>query len=59
MKQFIDPCCKKCTHSKSNPCERFVECCMKGPLCHDNMACALKREVIIEAVAHNPQFVVH
>lgn len=58
MKRFIDPCCEKCTHSKETPCKDFVECCIRGPICHESAACAAKRKAIIEKVALNEHFVI-
>ncbi len=58
MEKFIDHCCEKCTHTKENPCKDFVRCCVEGPICHENVACAKKRKAIIEKVALNEQFVI-
>ena len=56
MKKFIDPCCPECFNSKENPCTQFIECCLAGPLCHENPACKEKREAIIQRLAHSPGY---
>ncbi|HOL18383.1 MAG TPA: CCxxC motif-containing NuoF prefix domain-containing protein [Bacillota bacterium] len=58
MERFIDQCCAKCTHTKDSPCRDFVECCLNGPLCHEDPACAAARKAIIERVALNEKFVI-
>ena len=58
MKRFIDPCCEKCTHSNITPCQDFVECCTKGPICHESRACAAKRKAIIEKASLNEHFAI-
>ncbi len=58
MKRFIDPCCEKCTHSKKTPCQDFVECCTKGPICHESEACAAKRKTIIKKASLNEHFAI-
>ncbi|MGI6097738.1 MAG: CCxxC motif-containing NuoF prefix domain-containing protein [Dethiobacteria bacterium] len=58
MERFIDPCCDKCTHSKETPCEQFIDCCLNGPLCHEDSICAEKRKAIIRKAARSPDFVV-
>lgn len=59
MERFIDPCCEKCTHTKDTPCPQFIECCLEGPLCHEDAGCAEKRRTIINKAAHSPDFVIH
>ncbi len=39
MKEFIGLCCNECWHSPEKPCELFIRCCTKGPLCHHNKEC--------------------
>jgi NADH-quinone oxidoreductase subunit F len=56
MQRFIDPCCEECAHSKKTPCDQFVECCLSGPLCHENEKCRAAREAIITRLAHSPAF---
>lgn len=58
MKRFIDPCCEKCDHSKEKPCHDFVECCTRGPICHESEACAAKRKAIVEKASLNEHFVI-
>ncbi len=58
MEKFIDHCCEKCTHTKDTPCKDFVECCVEGPICHDNDECTKMRKAIIEKVALDERFVV-
>ncbi len=58
MKEFADHCCKKCTHTKDNPCNNFVLCCLEGPVCHENESCIKKRKAIIDKVALNEQFII-
>ncbi|MCC6003328.1 MAG: 4Fe-4S binding protein [Thermofilum sp.] len=36
---LLDKCCEKCTHSLENPCPRYIECRLSGPLCHDDEKC--------------------
>ena len=47
MEKFIDPCCPECFNSEKNPCTQFIECCLSGPLCHEDLVCKEKREAII------------
>lgn len=54
MEHFIDPCCEKCFNSKEKPCEQFVECCLEGPLCHENKTCKDARQAIVENYSHSP-----
>lgn len=42
MNSFLDKCCDICWHSKKNPCEQFVACCLEGPLCHHSDECKEK-----------------
>ncbi|NLY39130.1 MAG: hypothetical protein GX044_07505 [Firmicutes bacterium] len=58
MERFIDPCCERCTHTTKTPCKDFVECCVEGPLCHEDEACAAKRKALIDKVAINNKFVI-
>lgn len=58
MERFIDHCCEKCTHTSSNSCKDFVRCCVEGPICHDDPACAEKRKAITEIVALDEKFVI-
>ncbi|HHW74802.1 MAG TPA: hypothetical protein GX744_06045 [Firmicutes bacterium] len=58
MKRFIDPCCEKCTHSKETPCQDFIECCTRGPICHESEACAAKRKAIIQKASLNEHFAI-
>ncbi len=39
MKNFLELCREKCTHSSENPCEQFIACCSGGPLCHQDDEC--------------------
>ena len=39
MKSFIEKCCTECTHTPATPCELFINCCLKGPLCHSSKEC--------------------
>ena len=57
MERFIDPCCDG-THTQKTPCKDFVECCVEGPLCHEDEACAAKRKALIDKVAINDKFVI-
>ena len=36
---LISPCCAQCTHSRSNPCRKLINCIARGPLCHENPEC--------------------
>ncbi|MCD6278075.1 MAG: SLBB domain-containing protein [Desulfurococcales archaeon] len=37
---LMDKCCPKCWHNPpSNPCPKYIECRVKGPLCHDSSEC--------------------
>lgn len=56
MERFIDPCCELCFHSKDKPCEKFVECRLSGPLCHEKEECAKKRKMIIEKYSYSSDF---
>jgi NADH-quinone oxidoreductase subunit F len=56
MEKFIDPCCEECFNSKEKPCEQFVECCLEGPLCHENETCRKAREEIVNKYSHSPAF---
>ncbi len=36
----MDKCCPKCWHNPpDNPCPNYVQCRVKGPLCHDDIEC--------------------
>ena len=59
MERFIEPCCDKCVHSRDNPCEKFVECRLTGPLCHESEECARKRKAIIEKYSHSEDYLHH
>lgn len=59
MHKFIEPCCSECTHGKKTPCEKFVECRLEGPLCHENEQCRAARRAIIDRYAHSPFFREH
>jgi hypothetical protein len=59
MERFIDPCCDKCFNSKEKPCDQFVECCLKGPLCHESEPCRKAREAITNKYSHSSQFREH
>ncbi len=59
MEKFIDHCCEKCFNSKEERCDQFVECCLSGPLCHENEECAAMRQAIIEKLAHSPGYLKH
>ena len=39
MKSYIEKCCAECTHTPVTPCELFISCCSKGPLCHTSDEC--------------------
>jgi NADH-quinone oxidoreductase subunit F len=56
MQKFIDHCCAECFHSPQTPCDKFVECSLSGPLCHENGACRAAREAIIARLAHSPAY---
>jgi len=58
VEKFIDHCCEKCTHTANKPCKDFVKCCVEGPICHEDPACAEKRKAIIETVALDDDFVI-
>ena len=58
MERFIDPCCKKCTHTKTTPCKDFIECCLEGPICHQDQSCSAKRKSLVKKVALHDNFVV-
>lgn len=42
MKHFIDKCCSLCWHTPETPCDLFISCCSKGPLCHKSDECLEK-----------------
>jgi NADH-quinone oxidoreductase subunit F len=56
MERFIEHCCEECAHSPKTPCDKFVECRLSGPLCHESEACRAAREAIITRLAHSPSF---
>ncbi len=39
MKNFMEKCCDKCWHTPEKPCDLFINCCTKGPLCHESDSC--------------------
>jgi NADH-quinone oxidoreductase subunit F len=43
MQRLTDACCEKCTHTPAEPCVKYVECRVAGPLCHDNPECRRQR----------------
>lgn len=59
MERFIESCCGECTHTRSTPCDRFIECRLTGPLCHESSDCRAAREALIERFAHSPAFREH
>ena len=59
MERFIDPCCEKCFNSKEKPCDQFVECCLEGPLCHENETCKKAREAITNKYSHSSHYREH
>lgn len=59
MERFSDHCCDKCFNSRENPCNQFIECCLSGPLCHEDAGCAAKRKAIIERLAHSAGYLEH
>lgn len=59
MEHFIDHCCEKCFNSKERPCDVFIECCLEGPLCHENEECKAAREAIINKYSHGSAFREH
>ncbi len=59
MEKFIDPCCAECFNSKEKPCDQFVECCLTGPLCHENEKCRQEREAIVDRYSHSAVFREH
>ena len=50
MKTYIEPCCDKCWHTKENPCDKFVVCCLEGPLCHSDTDCKNKFTTLKEGL---------
>ena len=58
MERFIDHCCERCTHTKDTPCKDFVECRVRGPICHEDESCAARRKAIMDKVALNEKFVI-
>lgn len=53
MQTLAYPCCDKCKHTASNPCEKYIGCRIEGPLCHDDPECRQKRQVLL-AKMYNP-----
>ena len=49
---LLDKCCEKCKHSKINPCPDYIECRVKGPLCHDDQKCKELRKKRIEELKY-------
>jgi len=43
MKNLMDKCCDKCTHTLSSPCKDYIKCRKEGPICHQDEACRQKR----------------
>ncbi len=58
MERFIDPCCKKCTHTNVTPCKDFITCCLEGPVCHQDQSCSEKRKRLIKKVELHEHFVI-
>ncbi len=56
MKRFADKCCPRCFHSREKPCSQLVQCCLNGPLCHEDEKCSEKRQAIIQRLAHSPDY---
>ncbi|MFW6161904.1 MAG: NADH-ubiquinone oxidoreductase-F iron-sulfur binding region domain-containing protein [Planctomycetota bacterium] len=55
-------CCDACWHAPNRPCPDLIECLTDGPLCHDDGACAERRQgrVVLQsraAVLHPVVFV--
>ncbi len=57
MKRFLDKCCARCFHSNDNPCHQLIECCLRGPLCHEDETCSQMRQTIISNLAHSCEYV--
>lgn len=53
MQTLAYPCCEKCHHTPSDPCEKYIRCRTEGPLCHDDPECKRKRKDLL-AKMHNP-----
>ncbi|KJR96660.1 MAG: NADH dehydrogenase [Peptococcaceae bacterium BRH_c4a] len=43
MKNLMDKCCDKCTHTAFFPCKDYIKCRKEGPICHQDEACKQKR----------------
>lgn len=51
MKNLMDACCDKCTHSPATPCDKYIACRVEGPLCHEDEGCRAKRKNLINSLA--------
>lgn len=49
---LLDRCCERCAHSLENPCKDYIECRLKGPLCHDDERCRELRRKRLEELKY-------
>lgn len=50
MRDLMDKCCDKCTHSPQTPCKDYIKCRTQGPICHDDETCRQKRKDLLAEV---------
>ncbi len=50
MRNLMDACCQRCTHTPASPCSEYLLCRTEGPLCHESKECRQQRKVFIDEV---------
>ncbi|MFZ5597068.1 MAG: NADH-quinone oxidoreductase subunit NuoF [Bacillota bacterium] len=50
MKNLMDKCCDKCTHTPASPCKDYIKCRKEGPICHQDEACKQKRAELLAGI---------
>ncbi|MBE3571560.1 MAG: NADH-quinone oxidoreductase subunit NuoF [Moorella humiferrea] len=54
MKNLMDKCCTRCTHSPASPCRDYIKCRREGPLCHSSEKCRDQRRRWLESISPPP-----
>ncbi|MFZ5634475.1 MAG: NADH-quinone oxidoreductase subunit NuoF [Bacillota bacterium] len=50
MKNLMDKCCDKCTHTPASPCQDYIKCRKEGPICHKDESCRQKRADLLARI---------
>ncbi|SHK05294.1 NADH-quinone oxidoreductase subunit NuoF [Desulforamulus aeronauticus] len=50
MRNLMEACCQRCTHTPASPCSEYLLCRTEGPLCHESKECRQQRKAFIDEV---------